>query len=169
MLRKVLLVGMVLAGSIVAIPVAHAAVDQVCTLNEVITYDPPLTNTPRDVTFTVHGQLFNCSSSSANTGSYFETGTAVNATCSSLFGAGSGTRVFHWTDTAIAPSTFSYNRTVTRAGGNIQVEAVGSIISGTFTPDPAKSVGTGAQPDPAACMTTGVATLTALGTLTIGI
>jgi hypothetical protein len=150
-------------------PAAHAAVDQVCVLNEVIVYNPPLTDVPQTVTFTVNGQLFNCTSGSASTGSYSETGTASNATCTSVLGAGSGTRVFHWTNTAIAPSTFSYDRTVSRVGGNIVVVAEGSITSGTFTPDPAKSIGLGVQPNPVACLTTGVPQLTAVGTLTIGI
>jgi hypothetical protein len=165
--------GVLLAGTVIllagVVPAAHAAVDQVCVLNEVIVYSPPLTNTPQTVTFTVNGQLFNCTSGSASTGSYSETGTASNATCTSVLGAGSGTRIFHWTNTAIAPSTFSYNRTVSRIGGNIVVVAEGSIISGAFTPDPAKSMGLGVQPNPVACMTTGVPQLTAVGTLTIGI
>jgi hypothetical protein len=165
--------GVVLAAMAVplagATPAAHAAVDQVCVLNEVITYSPPLTNTPQSVTFSVNGQLFNCTSGSAITGSYSETGTASNATCTSILGAGSGTRIYHWTNTAIPPSTFFYNRTVSRIAGNIQVVAEGSIVSGTFTPDPAKSVGLGVQPDLLACMTTGVPQLTALGVLTIGI
>jgi len=165
--------GVLLAAMVVplvgATPAAHASVDQVCAINEVIVYSPPLTNNPQSVTFTVNGQLFNCTSGSAATGSYSETGTAANATCTSILGAGSGTRVFQWTDAAIAPSTFSYNRTVSRVAGNIQVVAEGSIVSGTFTPNPAKSVGLGVQPDLLACMTTGVPQLTAVGILTIGI
>ncbi|WP_309111173.1 hypothetical protein [Saccharothrix sp.] len=154
---------------LVAPATAHAAVDQECVLSEVITYDPPLTDTPRTVTFHVSGQLFNCTSSSASTGSYAESGTVTGATCSGTLSPGSGIRVFTWTNGAIAPSTFSYNRTATRVGGNIQVVAVGSITSGTFTPDPAKSVGLGAQPDPTACATTGVSRLTAAGSVTIGL
>ncbi|MFI9006114.1 hypothetical protein ACIGNX_02615 [Actinosynnema sp. NPDC053489] len=148
---------------------AHAAVDQTCALSEVVTYDPPLTNTPRDVTFTVEGQLFNCTSGSAPTGSYHESGTATNASCSGVLAAGSGTRVYTWTTSAIPPSTFSYNRTTTRVGGEIVVVALGSITSGSFTPDPAKSTGTGLQPNPLACSTTGVSTLTAAGLLVIGL
>lgn len=148
---------------------AHAAVDQLCTLNEVITYTPPLTDTPQTVTFSVNGQLFNCTSTSAATGSYAESGTVTGATCTGILSSGSGTRVFTWTNSAIAPSVFSYNRTATRVGGNIQVVAVGSIASGTFTPDAAKSVGVGAQPDPTACATTGVSRLTAAGSVTIGL
>lgn len=169
MLRTILVTVAVLAGPFVAMPAAHAAVDQVCVLSEVITYSPPLTDTAQTVTFSVHGQLFNCTSTTASTGSYTESGTASNATCTSILGAGSGTRVYHWTDPAIDSSTFSYNRTVSRVAGNIVVVAEGSIISGAFTPSPAKSLGTGLQPNPIACLTTGVAQLTALGALTIGI
>lgn len=151
-------------------PAAHAlGADQICTINEVVTYSPPLTDTPQTVTFSVSGQLFNCTSSSAPTGSYAESGAVPNATCSSILSAGSGTRVFHWNNNAIAPSTFSYNRIVSRVDGNIVVTALGSITSGTFTPDPTKSVGSGVEPNPLACSTTGVSQLTDAGLLTIGI
>jgi len=148
---------------------AHALLDQTCVVNEVITWSPPISDTPQNVTFTVHGQLVNCTSGSASAGSYFETGTASSATCTSLLGAGSGTRVFHWTNTAIAPSAFAYNRTTIRVNNNLQVVAVGSIVAGTFTPLPAKSVGTAPQLDPIACATTGVPQQTAAGLLTIGL
>ncbi|ONI92284.1 hypothetical protein ALI22I_04915 [Saccharothrix sp. ALI-22-I] len=121
------------------------------------------------MTFTVNGQLFNCTSSSAPTGSYAESGTVHNATCTSAFSAGSGTRVFTWTNSAIAPSTFSYNRSATRVGGNIVVVAVGSTTAGALTSDPAKSRGTGPQPDLTACTNTGVSTLTAVGVPAIGL
>ena len=148
---------------------AHALTDQTCTLSEVVTYDPPLTNTARTVTFTVSGQLFNCTNPAARTGSYTESGTAVNATCTGVLSSGSGTRVFRWNDPALAPSSFSYNRTTSRVGGNIVVVAVGSISSGTFAGSPAKSTGIGAQPDPTACAGTGVGQLTAAGALSIGL
>ncbi|GAB3981405.1 hypothetical protein GCM10029978_082210 [Actinoallomurus acanthiterrae] len=152
------------------VPAAHAiGVDQTCTLNEVVTYSPPLTSTPQTVTFTVSGQLFNCTSSSAATGYYAESGTVANATCTSVLSAGAGTRVFHWNNNAIASSSFSYNRVVSRVNGSIVVTAVGAITSGTFTPDPAKSTGTGLEPDPIACSTTGVSQLTDVGVLTVGI
>ncbi|MCO5967495.1 hypothetical protein [Actinoallomurus soli] len=153
-----------------AAPAAHAiGLDQVCALSEVVTYSPPLTTTPQTVTFTVSGQLFDCTSSSAPTGYYAESGTAPNATCTSVLSAGSGTRVFHWNNSAIAPSTFSYNRVVSRVNGNIVVVALGAITSGTFTSDPAKSTGTGLEPDLTACGSTGVSQLTDVGTVTIGI
>ncbi|MEV5751547.1 hypothetical protein AB0L00_27305 [Actinoallomurus sp. NPDC052308] len=151
-------------------PAAHAVgLDQVCTLSEVVTYSPPLTTSPQTVTFTVSGQLFNCTSSSAPTGYYAESGTASGATCTSVLSAGSGTRVFHWNNSALAPSTFSYNRVVSRVNGDIVVTALGAITSGTFTPDPTKSVGTGLEPDLTACGTTGVSQLTDVGTVTIGL
>lgn len=157
----------VLAGTA---PAAHAiGLDQVCALSEVVTYSPPLTTSPQTVTFTVSGQLFNCTSGSAPTGYYAESGTAPNATCTSVLSAGGGTRVFHWNNSAIAPSTFSYNRVVSRVNGNIVVAAVGAITSGTFTPDPAKSTGTGLEPDLTACGSTGVSQLTDVGTVTIGL
>lgn len=160
----------VAAGSLVGTaPVAQAAVDQVCLVNEVATFSQPVTNTPQTVTVTVNGQLFNCTNSSAATGSYTETATLPNYTCTALFYQGSGTRVFQWTNAATPPSTFSYNRTSSRVGGNIEIVLLGSIVSGTFTPEPAKAVLLAVQPNPIACATTGISQLTLVGTLTIGI
>ncbi|WP_242911516.1 hypothetical protein [Actinomadura terrae] len=158
------------APALVAVaPAAHAVAGQLCDLTEVVTYDPPLTNTPQTVTFDVSGQLVNCTNPAARTGSYHESGSATAATCTGILSAGSGTRVFHWNNSDLQPSTFSYNRVVNRIGGNIQVVAMGSITSGTFTGLPAKSLGVGLQPDPIACATTGASQLTAVGTLTIGL
>jgi len=77
--------------------------------------------------------------------------------------------LFNCTNSAIAPSTFTYNRTVTIVNGNVQVEFLGEIASGTFTPDPAKEEVTGPEPDPTLCMTTGVSQLDHVGILTIGV
>ena len=165
--------GVCLAAAVVPLlgvsPAAHAAVDQVCLVSEVVTFSQPVTNTPKTVTVTVSGQLFNCTSSSASTGTYTETATLPNYTCTDILYQGSGTRVFKWTNTAVTPSTFLYNRTSSRVGGNIQIVLLGSISSGTFTPDPVKQELTAPQPDPTACTTTGVSQLTLLGTLSIGI
>jgi hypothetical protein len=160
----------VAAGSLLGpAPVARAAVDQVCLVNEVATFSQPVTNTPQTVTVTVNGQLFNCTSGSAATGSYTETATLPNYTCTALFYQGSGTRVFHWTNTAIPPSTFSYNRTSSRVGGNVEIVLLGSVVSGTFTPEPAKAELLAVQPNPIACATTGVSQVSLVGALTIGI
>lgn len=150
-------------------PTANAAVEQVCLVNEVVAFSAPVTNTPKTVSVTVRGQLFNCTNGSATTGSYTETATLPNYTCTSLFYQGSGTRVLTWTDPAVAPSAYSYNRTSSRAGANIVILLLGSITSGTFTTEPAKMQLTALNPDPISCATTGISQLTLVGALTVGI
>jgi hypothetical protein len=158
------------AGSLLGMaPVAHAAVDQICLVSEVATFSQPVTNTPQTVTVTVNGQLFNCTSGSASAGSYTETATLPNYTCTALFYQGSGTRVLTWTNPAIAPSAFSYNRTSSRVGGNVEIVLLGSIVSGTFTPEPAKAELLAVQPNPLLCATTGVPQVSLVGALTIGL
>jgi len=157
-------------GSLLGVaPAAQAAVDQTCLVNEVAIFSQPVTNSPQTVTVTVNGQLFNCTSGSASTGSYTETATLPNYTCTALFYQGSGTRVLTWTNSAIAPSTFSYNRTSSRVGGNIEIVLLGSIVSGTFTPEPAKAELLAVQPNPIACATTGISQITLVGVLVLGI
>jgi hypothetical protein len=150
-------------------PAAYAAVDQICLVSEVATFSQPVTNTPQTVTVTVNGQLFNCTSGSASAGSYTETATLPNYTCTALFYQGSGTRVLTWTNPAIAPSAFSYNRTSSRVGGNVEIVLLGSIVSGTFTPEPAKAELLAVQPNPLLCATTGVPQVSLVGALTIGL
>ncbi len=165
-----LLGALLAATALVALaPTAHAAVDQVCTVSENTRFSPPITNNPQTVNITVDGNLFNCTSGSASTGTYTEVLTRPNLTCTNLLLSASGTRVFNWTNSAIAPSTFTYNRTVTLVNGNAQVEFLGEIASGTFTPDPAKEEISGLEPDPTLCMTTGVSQLAHVGILTIGV
>lgn len=152
-----------------ATPTAHAAIEQSCLTNEVVAFSEPVTNTPKTVTVTVQGQLFNCTNGAATTGSYTETATLPDYTCTSLFYQGSGTRVFTWTDPAVAPSTYSYNRTSSRAGANIAIVLLGSITSGTFATAPAKMQLTALNPDPLSCATTGITGLTLVGALTVGV
>lgn len=167
------LAGTVLAATVGALvgvqPVAHAAVDQVCLVNEVVALSPPVTDTPQTVNVTVNGQLVNCTNGSATTGSYTETATLLNYTCTSLFYQGAGTRVFEWNNPGTAPSEYDYNRTSSRVGGNIVILLLGSIDSGTFVAAPAKMQLTALQPNPLLCATVGVSQLTLLGALTIGI
>ncbi|MFD1148731.1 hypothetical protein [Saccharothrix hoggarensis] len=148
---------------------AHAEAGQTCLVNEVVSFSEPVTNTPRTVTVTVRGQLFNCADGSAATGSYSETATLANYSCTQLFYQGSGTRTFTWTDPAAAPSTYSYNRTSSRVGANIVILLLGSITSGTFAAEPAKMQLTALNPDPISCATTGVSQLTLVGSLIIGL
>jgi hypothetical protein len=150
-------------------PVAQATVDQTCLVSEVATFSQPVTDTPQTVTVTVHGQLFNCTNGSAAVGSYTETATLPNYTCTALFYQGSGTRVFTWTNSAMTPSTYSYNRTSSRVGGNVEIVLLGSIVSGTFSPEPAKAELVAVQPNPLLCATTGVPQVSLVGVLVIGI
>ncbi|QIS12291.1 hypothetical protein [Nocardia arthritidis] len=170
MKKIVLLFSVALAAGIFLAPspVASAAVDQACTVNEVATFSPPLTDNPQTVTITTEGNLFDCTSGSAPTGTYAETLVVPGLSCTNLLVSGSGTRVLTWVGAA-APSTFTYNRTATLVNGNVQVVFLGEIASGTFTPDPAKEELTGPALDPTACATTGVARHDNNGTLTIGI
>jgi hypothetical protein len=146
---------------------AHALPRQICTLQEHITYSPPLTNTPQTVTYTVHGELTACTDGSAPTGHYDESGTAAGASCTSLLASGSGTRTFQWASGD--HSEFHYTRMVNRLIGYVQVIATGSIVEGAYVGETTTSQGLGLQPDPLACATTGVPQLTALGTITIGL
>jgi hypothetical protein len=165
-----LLVPALMTGVLAGLPqAAHAALDQVCADTEIITYNPAVTNTPQTVTVTVSGNLFNCTSSSATTGSYTETVTIPAATCTNVLTGGPGTRIFTWTNPAIAPSTFTYNRVATLVNGTVQVEFLGEISAGTFTPDPAKQEVTGLVLNPIACLTTGVPETTFAGTVEIGL
>jgi hypothetical protein len=167
--RALLLIPVLTASVLSGLPhAADAAVDQVCAVTEVVTHNPPVTNTPQDVTVTVNGNLFMCTSSSAPTGTYTETAFLPGTTCTNLLTSAAGTRVFHWINTAIAPSTFTYNITAIAVNGTVQVEFLGEIASGTFTPDPTKEELTGPTPDPIACLTTGVRQITYAGTLEIG-
>ncbi|KOX20429.1 hypothetical protein ADK67_29260 [Saccharothrix sp. NRRL B-16348] len=148
---------------------AHAADEQVCLVNEVVAFSEPVTNTPKTVGVTVKGQLFNCTNGAAATGSYTETATLPNYTCTALFYQGAGTRVFTWTDPAVTPSTYSYNRTSSRVGANIVIVLLGSINHGTFATEPAKMQLTALNPDPISCATTGVSQLSLVGALTVGL
>ncbi|MEV1121886.1 hypothetical protein AB0I91_43105 [Actinosynnema sp. NPDC049800] len=150
-------------------PTANAAVEQACLINEVVTFSEPVTNTPKTVTVTVEGQLFNCADASATTGSYTEVATLPDYTCTALFYQGAGTRTFTWTDPAVAPSTYSYNRTSSRVGANIVIVLLGSITSGAFAAQPAKTQLTALNPDPVSCATTGVSRLSLVGALTVGL
>ncbi|MCE6999110.1 hypothetical protein LZG04_30535 [Saccharothrix sp. S26] len=105
----------------------------------------------------------------APTGGYHESGTAHDATCTSILSSGTGTRVFTWDDPAPAPSTFTYSRSTSRVAGTIVVLASGTITAGSFAPSRATSQGTGLQPDVTACLTDGASTLNAVGALIIGL
>lgn len=150
-------------------PTAQAAVVQTCLVNEVVAFSEPVTNTPKTISVTVNGQLFNCAGGAAAAGSYTEVATLPNYTCTSLFYQGSGTRVFNWSDQAVTPSTYSYNRTSSRVGANVVIVLLGSITSGTSAGEPAKMQLTALNPDPISCATTGVSQVSLVGALTVGL
>jgi hypothetical protein len=159
------------AGSLIAVPqAAYGVVDQVCAVEEVVTYNPPLTDTPQTVTVTVHGELFNCTSTSNPTGSYTEIVTVPNSSCLSLLGSSSGVRTYVWRNSTTYPaSVFSYNRTVNRVDALVEATFLGSITSGSYTPSPAKEVVFATAPSPIACQTTGVSSVTSVGAVSIGV
>ncbi len=152
-------------------PAAHAAGVQVCLVSEVDTFSPPLTDSPPQVpiTITFHGQLSGCTSGSARTGSYTERVVDSTATCTNILDPSSGTRILDWTNTGTTPSTFSFNSLSTLVNGTLQVESLGSITSGTFTPDPATEVLTGPVLSLTACADGGVSARQSAGVLTIGV
>jgi hypothetical protein len=156
------------AGFLAAVPQsANAAIDQVCADTVVLTWDPPLTNTPQTTNFTAAGQLVNCSNTTYSSGSYNDSGTISGATCTSLLAPGSGTRNLMWINRE--SSVFSYNWTATRVNGNIAVQFIGSILpGGVFGTANAKEVVVVPAPDLIACSSTGVSSLFGAGTLEIG-
>lgn len=151
------------------VPTADAAVVRTCVVNEVVAFSEPVTNTPKTVSVTVEGQLVDCVGGGPATGSYTETATLPDYSCTSLFYQGSGTRVFTWNDPAVTPSTYSYNRTSSRVGANIVILLLGSITSGAYRGEPAKTQLTALNPDPISCATTGVSRLSLVGVLTVGL
>lgn len=169
MKRLLLLIPAVLAVSMLTAPAAHATAGNICTVSQVTTYSPPVTNTPQTITITNSGSLFACTNSSASTGTYRLSGTIPGVTCSNVLASASGALEIDWTNPGTQPSTFTFSETATKVNGNIVLTALGEIAAGTFTPDPAQSVLTFPQLDLTACSGTGVTTQTGLGTLTIGI
>lgn len=155
------------------IPVpAHAGADQVlCTITETIDWNPPLKNTPQQVTFTTNGQLTACTGLSA-TATYHESGTYANASCNSLLGAGTGVRIWDWTAPGVESSHFSYLVTGGRVGGNIVAVATGPIIAGAYTDSSVRSVAVATPiplPDLIACAGDGASRVLVAGELTIGL
>lgn len=148
---------------------AHAVFDQVCAVSEIVTYTPPLTDTPQATTITIAGNLYNCSSTSNPTGTYATTDFSPGASCTGLFNSNSGSRVLDWNNPALTDSAFAFNRTAQRVNGNIEVTFLGSITAGVYTSSPTKQVIAAPAPNPTACSGSGVRTFSFTGTLEIGI
>jgi hypothetical protein len=167
-LGALLAVALVTAGSVsaTASPAGALVVNQLCTGTWAVTYDPPITNTPQLVTGNLSGFFPVCTDTQAFNASYFQTFTDT-VSCTTLLNAGTASRTFVWGNPAAQPSTFSYNWTVTVAGGQSVITNAGSITSGRYTPDSAVQVATIGTPDALQCATTGIASLTGPSTLTI--
>ncbi|MEW9555811.1 hypothetical protein [Nonomuraea sp. NPDC050783] len=161
----------VLAAGLLAGPshAAHAVIlDQVCSDNVVLTWDPPLTNTPQTLAYTAEGHLSGCSNWAHPSGSYFESGTVPGASCTNLFTPGQATRTFVWANGGT--SVMSYSWASTRLNGNIVYTATGSIVpGGLFGGDPAKEVITVLATDLTACSGSGVSQLSGTGILELGL
>jgi hypothetical protein len=148
---------------------AHALIfDQVCSDTVVLTWDPPLTNTPQTLTYTAEGHLSGCSNTAHPSGSYSESGTVPGASCTNLFTPGTATRTFVWANGGT--SVMSYSWTSTRLNGNILYIAAGSIApGGLFGGEHAKEQITVIAPDLTACSGSGVSQLSGTGILEVGL
>lgn len=153
-------------GTGVLVAPSHAAqaliFDQSCVDKVVLTWNPPLTNTPQTLAYTAEGRLSGCSNRAHPSGSYAESGTVPEASCTNLFTPGNATRTFVWANGGT--SVMSYSWTSTRLNGNIVYVAAGSIRpGGHFDGDNAKEEITVLAPDFTACSGSGVSRLSGAG------
>lgn len=121
----------------VSASVAHAApVDVTCAGTETATYHPGVRLTPQSVHVAVTGILAPCTSSNPaiTAANYTESFTAT-LSCQTLLAGRTGTRVFHWSNGQ--SSTFTFNRTLNNAGGQVTVTFTGNITAGQFAGDTA--------------------------------
>ena len=112
-------------------------VDAVCTGTQSGTYSPGLTLGPTTQDVTAHNSYVACASSRVHTGERIGANHQV-LFCLDLAESSSGSTMITW-DTGDA-SQFSFNRTVTHAGGNTVVAFTGLITAGLFAGDGAVEV-----------------------------
>ncbi|GGS46386.1 hypothetical protein [Actinokineospora fastidiosa] len=154
------------SGSVAGAGPAQAVVGQECVGTWAVTYDPPITNTPQLVSATLTGVFPLCTDLVAFNGHYTQSFTDT-VSCTTLLTAGAASRTYHWGNPAAAPSTFTYNWTVSVAGGQAVITNTGLITSGRFAPGSAVQLTTLATPDVVQCAGSGITTLTRPTTLTI--
>ncbi|MEU4742796.1 hypothetical protein AB0G02_20355 [Actinosynnema sp. NPDC023658] len=165
--RTCLVAVLVLGGFAAVTGPAHAAtVDQVCVGTWAVTYDPPITTTPREVHATLTGYFPVCTNPLAPGASYTQAFTDT-VSCATLLSAGAASRQYTWSNPLAAPTTFAYNWTVSDVGGQVVVTNTGLITHGTFSPASAEQVTTLVTADFLQCGGTGVSSLTGPTTLTI--
>jgi hypothetical protein len=146
---------------------AHALpVDQACTGSWSVTYNPPITDTPRTVSATLSATFPHCTDPEAPSASYSQTFTDT-VSCATLLNTGSAAHTFVWGNPAAQPSTFAYAWTVSDIGGQAVITSTGQITSGRYESDSAEQDSVLVTPDPVQCALSGVATLTGPTTLTV--
>lgn len=154
-------------GVLAAAGPAHAeAAVQTCTGTWAVTYDPPITNTPRLVNGVLTGTFPVCTDLQAFTASYTQVFTDT-VSCTTLLNAGSTSRTYVWGNPLAAPSTFTYNFTTTVVAGQVVVTNTGLITAGRYAPGSAVQVATLATPNALACAGAGISSLAGPTTLTI--
>ncbi len=152
-LAAVLLAG---TGVVAAHSPAHAAVaDVTCTPpgSVVVTYSPPLTLTPQNVTITVNSLYTPCISSTVpalTSGTSNFTFTATNRSCANLVGAASAAPSVTWNTGQ--STTMSLNSTANIIGGVYTVVTSGVVTTGLFAGDTVVQNATGPGTDILLCL-----------------
>ncbi|WP_053715074.1 hypothetical protein [Saccharothrix sp. NRRL B-16348] len=143
-----------------------ATVEQVCVGTWAVTYDPPITNTPRLVHGNLTGVFPACTNLVAPSGSYGQAFTDT-VSCATLLSAGAASRTYTWSNPLAAPTTFAYNWTVSDVGGQAVITNTGLITGGTFAGASAEQVAVLVTPDVLQCGGAGISSLTGPTTLTV--
>lgn len=158
----------VVAGAVAATAGAANAVtvEQVCAGTWAVTYDPPITNTPQVVRGNLTGVFPTCTNPAAPSGFYGQEFTDT-VSCATLLTAGAASRTYTWTNPLAAPTTFTYNWTVSDVAGQAVITNTGLITSGTFAGASAEQVAVLMTPDVLQCAGAGISSLTGPTTLTV--
>ncbi|QQQ79307.1 hypothetical protein IOD16_13295 [Saccharothrix sp. 6-C] len=156
------------AAGVVATTGAAGAVtvEQVCVGTWAVTYDPPITNTPRVVEGHLTGYFPTCTNLAAPSGSYDQVFTDT-VSCATLLSAGAAARTYTWSNPLAAPTTFAYNWTVSDVAGQAVITNTGLITGGTFAGASAEQVAVLVTPDVLGCGGAGISSLTGPTTLTV--
>jgi hypothetical protein len=139
---KAIAAAALLAGAVTLVAAQPASADGVadmtCTTpsSNVLTSNPPLTNTTQIVTLTSQSSLGPCvslSEPSVTSGSWTSVTPNVPIDCSGLLGANTGTHTVTWNTGQT--STLSGNRVSSIEGAALVVTFTGTVTSGLFAGD----------------------------------
>lgn len=147
---------------------AHAVtVDAVCVGDSHGTYDPGLTLTSQSVVFENDVEYADCESTdpSITDGNNHFGPVTITASCLTLIGSGSASRVIVWNTSET--STFSFDYVYSQSGGQGIVVQTGTITAGKFAGSDAISTFTGGSINLLDCLGSGITDLTSTVTLTI--